>query len=48
MSAAYNQPARAADTLGILGLPAAVRELAQRQWDVIVVGAGHNGLTCAS
>lgn len=25
-----------------------VRELAARRWDVIVVGAGHNGLTCAS
>lgn len=25
-----------------------VRELAGRRWDVIVVGAGHNGLTCAA
>jgi phytoene dehydrogenase-like protein len=25
-----------------------VRELAARRWDVIVVGAGHNGLTCAA
>jgi phytoene dehydrogenase-like protein len=25
-----------------------VRELAQQKWDVIVVGAGHNGLTCAT
>jgi phytoene dehydrogenase-like protein len=25
-----------------------VRELASKQWDAIVVGAGHNGLTCAT
>ena len=25
-----------------------MRELASRQWDVIVVGAGHNGLACAA
>ncbi len=48
MNSVYNQPTRAADTLGILGLPAPMRELAQRRWDAIVVGAGHNGLTCAS
>jgi phytoene dehydrogenase-like protein len=29
-------------------LPASVRELAARPWDVIVVGAGHNGLACAA
>jgi phytoene dehydrogenase-like protein len=29
-------------------LPAPVRELAARSWDVIVVGAGHNGLACAA
>jgi phytoene dehydrogenase-like protein len=29
-------------------LPAPVRELAARAWDVIVVGAGHNGLACAA
>jgi phytoene dehydrogenase-like protein len=33
---------------GKLGLPAPVRELAARRWDVIVVGAGHNGLACAA
>ncbi|GIV79283.1 MAG: FAD-dependent oxidoreductase [Litorilinea sp.] len=48
MSTAYHQPERAAETLGRLGLPAPVRELAARRWDVIVVGAGHNGLTCAA
>lgn len=34
--------------LGEIGLPAPVRELALRNWDVIVVGAGHNGLACAA
>jgi phytoene dehydrogenase-like protein len=37
-----------ADVLGEIGLPAPVRELAARRWDVIVVGAGHNGLACAA
>ena len=35
------------DVLGRVGLPAPVRELAAQSWDAIVVGAGHNGLTCA-
>ena len=39
---------RTADTLGILGLPAPVRELAGTRWDAVVIGAGHNGLTCAA
>ena len=34
--------------LGMVGLPAAVRELAAREWDAIVVGGGHNGLTAAA
>ena len=38
----------AADVLGLIGLPAPVRELAARPWDAIVVGAGHNGLACAA
>lgn len=38
----------AIDTLGRIGLPAPVRELAAQTWDAIVVGAGHNGLTCAA
>lgn len=29
-------------------LPAPVRDLAQRHWDAIIVGAGHNGLSCAA
>src|SRR3954466_6466184 len=37
-----------ASILGEIGLPAPIRELAARPWDVIVVGAGHNGLTCAA
>lgn len=37
-----------ASVLGKIGLPAPVRELASRSWDVIVVGAGHNGLACAA
>jgi phytoene dehydrogenase-like protein len=31
-----------------VGLPAPVHELAGRQWDVIVAGGGHNGLTAAA
>jgi phytoene dehydrogenase-like protein len=38
----------AAQVLGEIGLPAPVCELAARSWDVIVVGAGHNGLACAA
>ena len=33
--------------LGKVGLPAPVAELARRPWDAIIVGGGHNGLTCA-
>jgi phytoene dehydrogenase-like protein len=32
---------------GRVGLPAPVNELARKRWDAIVVGGGHNGLTCA-
>src|SRR3954468_610741 len=38
----------AVDALGLLGKPAPVSVLASQHWDVIVVGAGHNGLTCAA
>jgi choline dehydrogenase-like flavoprotein len=34
--------------MGKVGLPAPLRELAARDWDAIVVGAGHNGLTAAA
>jgi phytoene dehydrogenase-like protein len=37
-----------AAVLGEVGLPAPVRELAQKSWDAIIVGAGHNGLACAA
>jgi phytoene dehydrogenase-like protein len=34
--------------MGKVGLPAPVSELAARDWDAIVVGGGHNGLTAAA
>jgi phytoene dehydrogenase-like protein len=37
-----------AQQLGEVGLPAPVSDLAARDWDAIVVGGGHNGLTCAA
>lgn len=37
-----------AATLGDIGLPAPIHELASRNWDVVVAGAGHNGLACAT
>jgi phytoene dehydrogenase-like protein len=43
---AANLPADA--VLGKIGLPAPIRDLAAQRWDTIVVGAGHNGLTCAA
>src|ERR1700704_1117832 len=43
-----NNTSPTADVLGIVGLPAPIRDLAARLWDVIIVGAGHNGLTCAT
>ncbi len=36
------------ETLGVLDSPASIQEFAARPWDVIVVGGGHNGLTCAA
>src|SRR3954468_5090452 len=36
------------DVLGRVGLPAPLAELAARDWDVVVVGGGHNGLTAAA
>lgn len=41
-------PRRTGDLLGRIGLPCPVADLARRRWDVIVVGAGHNGLACAA
>src|SRR5204863_4901326 len=34
--------------MGRVGLPAPMSELAAREWDAIVVGGGHNGLTAAA
>jgi phytoene dehydrogenase-like protein len=36
------------DSLGKVGLPVPVAELAGREWDAVVVGGGHNGLTAAA
>jgi phytoene dehydrogenase-like protein len=36
------------DSLGRIGLPAPVADLAGRDWDAVVVGGGHNGLTAAA
>ncbi len=37
-----------AEKLGVLGLPEPLSALAAREWDVVVVGGGHNGLTAAA
>lgn len=34
--------------LGKIGSPFTPKELARKGWDVVVIGAGHNGLTCAA
>ena len=34
--------------LGKVGMPMTAPELARRDWDVVVVGGGHNGLTAAA
>jgi phytoene dehydrogenase-like protein len=36
------------ESLGRVGLPAPLDELTATVWDVVVVGGGHNGLTCAA
>lgn len=36
------------ECMGRVGLPVAVAELAARDWDAVVVGGGHNGLTAAA
>lgn len=38
----------AVQTLGLVGLPASASTLAAEHWDCLIVGAGHNGLTCAA
>lgn len=47
MSYADN-PSLTVDSLGQIGLPASIQELASRRWDAVIVGAGHNGLACAA
>ena len=42
------QDSPTAAVMGRVGLPEPVAALAARRWDVIVVGAGHNGLACAA
>jgi phytoene dehydrogenase-like protein len=42
------QDSPTAAVMGRVGLPEPIRALAARRWDVIVVGAGHNGLACAA
>jgi phytoene dehydrogenase-like protein len=37
-----------AEKLGELGLPEPLGDLAKREWDAVVVGGGHNGLTAAA
>jgi len=37
-----------ASFLGEIGLPIPLRELTATTWDVVIVGAGHNGLACAA
>jgi phytoene dehydrogenase-like protein len=37
-----------AAVLGEIGLPEPISQLASRPWDAIIVGAGHNGLACAT
>jgi phytoene dehydrogenase-like protein len=37
-----------AAVLGEIGLPAPIHELASHRWDVVIIGAGHNGLACAA
>ncbi|MGC1784113.1 MAG: NAD(P)/FAD-dependent oxidoreductase [Acidobacteriaceae bacterium] len=36
------------DSLGKIGLPAPIKDLARTRWDAVIVGAGHNGLACAA
>jgi hypothetical protein len=34
--------------LGEVGLPESVASLAARHWDAVIIGGGHNGLSCAA
>src|SRR4051794_12661890 len=48
MGSKYVAKSPAVETLGRIGLPRPIKQLAAERWDVIVVGAGHNGLACAA
>src|SRR5688572_10071637 len=48
MSKVASRLPSAAENLGLIGLPAPIKSLAAQRWDAIVVGGGHNGLTCAA
>ncbi|MBK8047352.1 MAG: NAD(P)/FAD-dependent oxidoreductase [Anaerolineales bacterium] len=41
-------PPSARASLGHVGLPMPIRELAAKAWDAVIVGGGHNGLACAA
>ncbi len=43
-----SQRSRTADTFGKIGQAQSPKELSGQSWDAIVIGAGHNGLTCAT
>ena len=45
---AQARPVSTFEAMGRVGLPAPLAELAARDWDVVVVGGGHNGLTAAA
>lgn len=48
MSKTVSRLPSAAANLGLIGLPAPIKSLAAQRWDAIIVGGGHNGLTCAA
>jgi len=48
VAAGQNPQPSAKEALGAIGLPMPLQKLSQTAWDAIVVGAGHNGLTCAA
>lgn len=48
MRASLSNKRSAVESLGLLGLPASIETLVAARWDAIVIGAGHNGLTCAA
>ncbi len=35
-------------SLGLIGLPAPIKDLARETWDAVIIGGGHNGLACAA